>query len=1037
MEIQNSTPAGENTAEELAEGVCEIKILFNHATDDDRGDSTEKKAVYSSALSDFLSANNIHFQELDVSDFYEEEPSPLLIVFGNDEIEQSDEKKLVYRRDKGFFTIPLVVFSEDYFRLPQGELFGYRRTIESINNACSLPAVAFSEAEVKGCTECVREFFLNVKHLYSTAELGGDASAACSEIYDIIEEFCTVGLEQGSDDFFFTQMLADAVRELSEKYLEVEDIAEDCRTKLESCAELFLSTQEKAAEAISIDRFGYKSVPEIKAVDFAAKYDKLTSRINEFMDRLDNARLLMDNAAVKRGIRCTREELAKGCRISVVGTFSSGKTMLINMLLNHPHKLRISSSHNTAVLTKLFRGESGREYAEIVYRSNIRIPLIEPMEGLSAAQLYTGDEPVRITDILYDMSGRTVVARGTVSEMVYCITIDNDKRIIVQRDSIVNPGAALTDGTPGTESSGFSRLAAEMDFSAVLDEIQNDTIKDIRLEVVTEDNRPDVLFGDDAVLTILEISESARSEQMVLPSSGGQLKYRKAVVLGRLEKENARITLDEDGWRSFCDSETGAVIAESAENRLFAEQINIYMNSGLLSCASIVDTPGAGSVMKRHDSVTERCIQDKNSLLTVVVKVNQNTERKSLNSLLQTISSIYETDNIDKSNVIFVLNCHTSSTSQAKLIRSCSSMIRRICNYGFDRDKIFAFDLKRVVEENERPVQMLGRFPSYEGFERSLGAAIEANGIRERIEDIRIFWSKLFAKEMSALEMRMKKPQEEQVPAEILPEVCEPYDDSRSEEYKAEIEAVNRKIDAVTDIQMGDVNALTSKYTELFAAPRRIVSRLDDRRAVWESGRTKVIAALKDAAAQASGMNTVTAEYKSRMHDVLEASGMSEPPGTISVPEARELKFPTESFRRLYEQKIQRFPMLFKKTYAEDAVRELNEFIGSELTASVRELKEYYHACNMSVEDLKVVCVEKLNEQLNELKRLKYESEQAAQTVSIEEIEAAILSEENAEQECTDSADEDFSELMAEYGLLAEQWNLIFETTDNEVHDSE
>ncbi len=97
--------------------------------------------------------------------------------------------------------------------------------------------------------------------------------------------------------------------------------------------------------------------------------------------------------------------------------------------------------------------------------------------------------------------------------------------------------------------------------------------------------------------------------------------------------------LDKAGWELFQGGEGRPPLAEDPICYLFLDKARIHLQHDFLRLASLVDTPGLGSVTDRHDEITETYLRGRSGL---IVKMDHQWERREMWRLVHLIRALPE-----------------------------------------------------------------------------------------------------------------------------------------------------------------------------------------------------------------------------------------------------------------------------------------------------------------------------------------------------------------------------------------------------------
>ncbi|GKU24349.1 hypothetical protein CFOLD11_11750 [Clostridium folliculivorans] len=913
--------------------VANIKVYFHGGYDYGKKSTSPQRLIFSNKeFKGFVSQHRIRFEELNVALPYNGEQDLLLTVFGDEEIEGRDKKNLNERRYNNYPTLPLIIFTEDFFRIPYGEVLAYASIIETLESCCEYRVVAFNERDVRSYESIFSRYLYCVSFLKRTIDIVKIADETRDNLHNLIFE-----IYDENDSHIDLVLKGGWIKQISEKLKEIESLNVACNSLKDFIFQQLFSIQEENKNNVlrRLRYFKANSYASTFAKDILLKYGTVIEEIDQFTDEVSKNQHINSDYQIVRRMEATRHYLEDACEFATIGTFSSGKTTFINTLLASNHKLRTSAAHNTAVLLKIHKDDEVKgEYSKITFKDKIELDLIEPASTNELAQLYRGQENGRVISV-DRINARIKIRYGNRTSV---ILIENEKTIIVTEGQILKPNDKLTEGFSDVHNCRKVKCVSRDELLVLIDELNAKRLSSISVTLESE-NKSDFEKGSRAIGVIKALLKIANNTESTIDIESlkevGLENCHHIKLTAEYNKGPIEIKLDNNGWRYFSDNVEEDVYIERPECYIFAKEIDVFMKSSFLQYCTIIDTPGFGSVTEKHDAISERYLMEHNGILLIMIKISNATEKLSMRVLLNKVEAIYNNNsNLNKKNVTFILNCFANSTTEEHLISACRNVSKMIVDKGFSKDKIFVCNLKRSIENNEYLDRMFDEFPSYKMFASSIKREIEEKGMLQKFIGVKDIWDGFFESKIN----------------ELTRENSELKNDKRNRER---IVSDNEfALGQTKNIQMLDFYELKKKYMDEVNPLLRMVDGLSSKKE-WKQSKDDIFVFLDTV----SGIDDYIERDYNKVYDIASKAGIRD----IEIPQISNRKkfiVPSETFKDLYND------ILYRRSWGlfwhnkHRFQKELYDFLTDEIDKSFEIMeKEYYKICSEQFAKFKKYCI--------------------------------------------------------------------------------
>lgn len=850
-----------NIKEYFYEETVKIKAFFYNGNNFGiKASNIQRKIFENKNFIRYLKKYKLTVEELGIGKNYEDEKELILVVFNDEELGKYDTENLNLRKNRGYPTLPLVIFPESFFNIPNEEVFSYIQIIETIERFTEYKVVAFSENDFIEKNENVNEYFKALSYYVKSYELMKMIDKIKKRIVKIILDLGSIELEEKEVLFQKVWLLA-----YKEKYEICKSIINLCEKLKKFSLEEMIKIQDKNKDNAIKKRkyFKTRTFSSSFAKDITLKYGNVIKEINKFAIEVANNSIVNNEFEINICLNYTKTLLQENSELGILGTFSSGKTTFINTILSSKHKLRTSAAHNTAVLLKIFLcKENEKEQYKIIYKNKLKINLIKPFK-----------------------TENTEINNCTEVE---CIS----KKEIIVLINEYNLG-------------NIKNLEINLHNNKI-----NKTIKNRKVILVLEKlkeilNHPNEIISIEKINNIIELKG-----------------FYEVVLNADYIKKDENIELDDNGWNKFCDSKNTDVFLESPKCFLFTKEIHLQMKSDFLNYCNIVDTPGFGSITETHDAISERYLREHRGILLMMIKVNIQTKKESFLKLFNKIESIYETSNLKKKNVFFILNCFSDSTPKGKLKKDCEELNSLIIKSGFDKERVFVCDLKHSIENNEYLDNMYG-YPSYKKFFTIIKTQIENEGILCNIKNIQCKWDEYFKKIINLMEHNNNKLKKEE----------------KNKKYN--YEEAKDDLNEIVKIEFLSFNDLKKRYNIGIENFISRVSSLDSKKE-WKNNKESIFKYIEKMYREYRENDILKKEFKRKTLGIMEYADIYE---DIMEPWNKDTEifiFPIECFKDKYNEILNRNWGMFwrKRKIFKD---ELVKFINEEIEETYKNIEENYY----------------------------------------------------------------------------------------------
>lgn len=704
------------------------------------------------------------FKKMPVVNSIENYPYPIILLNDEQELDAETQRIVRKRHENGFMTFPVILLSDQFFRLSYGENFAYIEIIKTFEEAAKEKVMVFRKSEF----QFLKEYIISVKcifwiNLYRTniakmhSLLSSELESSTNNSNDLDNIASLVSYQHIKSIIHIYEALERIDKKLGKQTLEWQAEIADIREKYDR--KVLEEIKHINAENIS---------PFVLNIDL--KYGALQGYIKDFLTLQEiNNDYDFITVDLKQLVQKTEDAISSNkAKLSLIGTFSSGKTTLINTFLGERRiPLRTSMGHNTAVLMHLFHEKTDMEYYDIIYKDILKWTIVKPA-SMDKPVLNNENEEIRIINIEQGSNGNYLVTYSLIrSRETYSIRIRSKNGLAVKQGDILKKNESFT--VIGKQISAMVEICSKAELKLIInliassniyklqntDETINDknTITNIlkRIYMISSE-KPSTLKYDEFCEKIGVKPSASKSLSALtgMQKANYPSKFRRIEIECNVGKTNERKLLDLKGWIELCGDPNPAkdekpyIFSEQPECYMLAKELQLHVNTEFLQYCSLTDTPGFGSVTEEHDAITERYIRDSSGRLLVMIAINAKTIDAKYQDLINSIDDIYNNfRKADKRNVVFILNCFTNLSHEDNIRNQVEKVFQMLTKYGFNRNNIFVCNLKSALIDKQQTESMYGH-PSYKRFHDFIITEMISSDLTEKYRGIQTDWKQFF-----------------------------------------------------------------------------------------------------------------------------------------------------------------------------------------------------------------------------------------------------------------------------------------------------
>lgn len=767
-------------------------------------------------------SKTLSFEKLPISENIETYKYPLVLISDENEIDEYVRQRIIKRKEQELEIFPVLVFCDDFFTVREGESFGYISIIESIEQACgeNCRAMVFKMSDMKKGNEYVKAYidYLDmVLHLREAKECVEEAFEYIDGVIDrlriVINDINYTDIKRlaaiakSKNYLIFREQLIIKYKELDEIVKKVDGLIFEIRNKYDEHI-YSIRKKEPLKKASSM------------AVHIDLKYGTLKDQLVAFLTKVRKSSLFNNNDFLLKDTVSLVEESFKeintnSSELTLIGTFSSGKTTMINTFLGHAHKLHTSKNHNTAVLMRIKKKPDNEQYEfyEVINKEKLIWSLIKP--AYLETKLYKNPFPGRakVIGIRRTEQGYIVKLREISGEKrIQDVRIGKMHKLCISENVVIDGDSSLIIADVSEKE---LQLASKTELQLLIEYISKKKLIHPRIRVSYKNGERE--YKDKDVIKFLnrlskceKYNQVSRDNRQPMISAESLSKLMGADIFfttffAEILVDGKKVKLDKKGWEDFCGTEvvSGKIpFCEAPECYMLAEYINVYLDCEFLNYCSVNDTPGFGSITEEHDACTERFVSKSKSRLLAMITINSKSEDTKLYDFLNFIANVYQNFRKNQINeVYFMLNCFSNNAVEQKLQSDIKKVSRLIVDLGFNKNNIYVCNLRKSTEESQEMTTMWG-FPSYASFRKECINNMLESGLVSRYSWIYDSWKSYFKDNIGFIDERLS----------IL--------EDNLENGENQIEAYRNKIKAVNNVKKPSIDSILTevraKYDEFY-----------------------------------------------------------------------------------------------------------------------------------------------------------------------------------------------------------------------------
>lgn len=704
----------------------------------------------------------IMFRGIPITNTTEDYPAPVILINNEQELDAETQKIVRKRAENGFVTFPVILLSDRFFRLAYGESFSYHDIINTFEDSIHEKVMIFRKSEFR----FLKEYLLFVSKLSLIFQL----QEIIRELRDYLCEEAEKSESTLDTEASLSGLTAIArIKAIIQTDTELERIHSRLNNQIIEWNAEITNIREQCDRAV-LEEITHIKADTISpfALNIDLKYGKLQEYIKDFLlfyELREDYDFI--NGDLRQLVSETEEAVNHNkAKLSLIGTFSSGKTTLINTFLGKRDiPLRTSMNHNTAVLTHLFYEPSANEYYDIIYKDKLTWTVVKP-SITSRTIANKENDSIRILNVEKNKDGNYCIRYSLMKSKEQCeIRFRTSLGLAVKRGDVLKPNEAFTrtEKCISDKISVCSKSEIELIINLLLnsqkcrlfyfdDENSTNPKQAINLlkKIYNIASDLDSTFNYEDFCQKIGLNPSASGTAFMQNKSVYPEKYHRIVVECAINKKNVRKKLDHNGWLELCGDPNpqtagkASVFSEKPECYMLAKELKLYVHTEFLQYCSLTDTPGFGSVTEEHDAVSERYIRDSSGRLLVMIAINSKTIDGKYQDLINSVDYIYNNfRKADKKNVIFILNCFTNLSVESNIRNQVEKVYQMLIRYGFNRNNIFVCNLRNALIEKQQTDTMFG-YPSYKRFHDFIINEMISSDLTAKYRGIQSNWIRFF-----------------------------------------------------------------------------------------------------------------------------------------------------------------------------------------------------------------------------------------------------------------------------------------------------
>lgn len=700
-----------------------------------------------------------------------DEDLPLILISDDTEIDNETAARLDRRKRTDAPTFPLIIFSDDYFILREGESLAYAQTCDTLREKSERPIMPFRRQDLfkqRDIFSMYVECIAQITTLYDIRKsLESVNEELISELEAIRAKYAELPNDGDMENMLDKLPLNVFLVALAGSCLGNKGLIERIGAlidKLDGFVNSLHEEYDRHIDSIITHKTTRNSSAYSVAIDL--KYGVLNGYLKKLCTEAEREFSREEFSISLSGtVSNTRSALdSKAAELAFIGTFSSGKTTLINALLGHKHKLRTSGAHNTAVLMELVYAQNEEHY-EIVHKDTLKWDIIQYNSNENKSIVNTFDCNARVISVEKNKFGFTIIRYQAVKgNEVRVAKIGGGHTLAVVKGSVVRSNESFINRNVDKNT---VRLCSLNELNYIEKLIASDGVSDIKLSTLGGTIRS--LAQIRQIIARLKPFYSNSKRNCTQPTVNiEKIKGQWGSDFSKIEEctfecklfgfKNQSFELDDTGWDNFMGNEEKGMdpFCESPACYMPANEVRVFLNSEFLKYCSITDTPGFGSITDKHDSITGHYLRDSSGKLVVMISVNNHWNDMKLDDLLLNISGIFNDYRKNHAaEICFVLNCFTNLLPFEECKKAVKKIQDKIRTLGFINNEIYVDNLKQVLDSNTEKRVFIEPFPSYYSFKSKCLGDYLNESIDKRYKKLQDNWIEFFDKNTSWLENRI------------------------------------------------------------------------------------------------------------------------------------------------------------------------------------------------------------------------------------------------------------------------------------------
>ncbi|MFZ3591694.1 dynamin family protein [Bacillus sp. DJP31] len=657
----------------------------------------------------FQQQSGVKFEHISRNDITVDEQEFLILILGDHELDRADIRLIKSLLQSNVKIVPLLLLSNQFFDIPEGEIFNYGQYIDSLNRLYGkmFHTVAFKEQDIyKGAPE-VMEYFQALKDIKHLMRVKNELKVYQEEFVSF--QFSLLEATEETSNFFELGIMTNLEKDISRLLLQIEKAINNKYNGIFNEQKgIFTLIQRENLRKVTVHRYPNIGSSWI-AAQFGIEFLDVSTQIKSFIKEMKASEA---NSLFHELIEETEKALHFATNISILGTFSAGKTTFINTLLGA--NLRTSSTHNTSILSEIRYSADNTNKVIFDYKPTVRLEIMQPDQE----QDYAIISPVNaIVEEVVDISGlKTIIMKKKDEALSFYV---GGKKLLpnVKPGTQIFQDELLTEGKNPTVSQVHSfNLYSIEEIKSLIQLLDIGTLQNAKLSI-QRNGGIELLVNKDKIkdfLVRLKGIAKSRNDNIFLDNLVGnefvdirRVTLSAHVVSSQLVEE---IVLDEAGWETFQGTDLDKGYAESPQCYLLLNKAVVYLQNDFLQLTNIIDTPGLGSITDLHDEITESYLRDAKGILMIMIKMDMHLEKESLWKLLSLLNSVYK--NKSRDHVYFFCNWFRNLRKWQDIERVFSNLRNILTDFGFKKENIFLCNLESVIKHGIED-EYLGDFPSY------------------------------------------------------------------------------------------------------------------------------------------------------------------------------------------------------------------------------------------------------------------------------------------------------------------------------------